>query len=541
MIARGRGHDNFSLSSYWSDLRSDYDAAKDTRHTRKRKGYQANGGNADYHYRNELLYFKIVEKSRDLERNDPLIGQGLRRNRDNVIRGGFKLDPQTGDDGLDADIKAMWQEWAEDPHQVSITGEQDFHDLEECLYYQYSVDGDIFALTTSEGSVEVIENHRVRSPRTKQNVVHGVLLDKMRRRKQYWVSVDDIDPHRSTASMNVSEFRKISAINSQSGLRQVLHIYDSKRASQTRGIPISAPIQDTTGMISDSDFANLVAQQVSACFIMIEERDASTVAFGRDSSCDTAGGGRLTAQQQSPGSDLFEVLQNVAPGLKLKPEAGSTIKGFSPDIPSPQYQSFRADQLGVIAVNLDLPLAVLLLDPSMTNFSGWRGAIEQARKSWRRSQVWFSKRLHRPVYMWKLWQWAQQDRMLKARMDGLGAEFFRHTWGFPRWEYIEPEKDARTRELRKSQTSLTRLLAEDGEDFRIVATEMINERKEVIVQAQTAAAEINGQFPDMEEPISWRTLLPILIHGQFSQSQDVTIQKEEPEPVAIPGGGNESN
>jgi len=36
--------------------------------------------------------------------------------------------------------------------------------------------------------------------------------------------------------------------------------------------------------------------------------------------------------------------------------------------------------LGILAVNLDLPLCVFLLDASETNYSGFRGAIDQARQ-----------------------------------------------------------------------------------------------------------------------------------------------------------------
>ncbi len=35
------------------------------------------------------------------------------------------------------------------------------------------------------------------------------------------------------------------------------------------------------------------------------------------------------------------------------------------------------DDLGILAVNLDLPLCVFLLDASETNHSGFRGAIDQ--------------------------------------------------------------------------------------------------------------------------------------------------------------------
>ena len=54
--------------------------------------------------------------------------------------------------------------------------------------------------------------------------------------------------------------------------------------------------------------------------------------------------------------------------------------------------------LGILAVNLDLPLCVFLLDASETNYSGFRGAIDQARQRWREIQSWMMGSFHGPVY-----------------------------------------------------------------------------------------------------------------------------------------------
>ena len=65
--------------------------------------------------------------------------------------------------------------------------------------------------------------------------------------------------------------------------------------------------------------------------------------------------------------------------------------------------------LGILAVNLDLPLCVFLLDASETNYSGFRGAIDQARQRWREVQSWMMGLFHGPVYEWKVRQWAVTD------------------------------------------------------------------------------------------------------------------------------------
>ena len=63
-----------------------------------------------------------------------------------------------------------------------------------------------------------------------------------------------------------------------------------------------------------------------------------------------------------------------------------------------------------------LPLCVFLLDASETNYSGFRGAIDQARQRWREVQSWMMTSFHGPVYEWKVRQWAVNARRGDAWM-----------------------------------------------------------------------------------------------------------------------------
>ena len=48
-----------------------------------------------------------------------------------------------------------------------------------------------------------------------------------------------------------------------------------------------------------------------------------------------------------------------------------------------------------------------------TNYSGFRDAIDQARQRWREVQSWMMGSFHRPVYQWKVRQWAVTDSTLR--------------------------------------------------------------------------------------------------------------------------------
>ncbi len=60
---------------------------------------------------------------------------------------------------------------------------------------------------------------------------------------------------------------------------------------------------------------------------------------------------------------------------------------------------------------------MFLLDASETNYSGFRGAIDQARQRWREIQSWMMGSFHRPIYEWKVRQWAVTDATLRKAVE----------------------------------------------------------------------------------------------------------------------------
>ena len=100
--------------------------------------------------------------------------------------------------------------------------------------------------------------------------------------------------------------------------------------------------------------------------------------------------------------------------------------------------------LGILAVNLDLPLCVFLLDASETNYSGFR-ADSSSPPAVARDPVLDDGLVHGPVYEWKVRQWTVTDATLRKavqRADPLraslaaAASWCRHTPRRKRFEFI---------------------------------------------------------------------------------------------------------
>lgn len=494
----GKPRELETLPQAFEGLRADYDAARSTRFRRTRTGLVPSGSGADYHYKSEASYLRLMELARDMDRNDVIVGQTVDRAVTNAIQDGIRLAANTGDEGLDRELEDLWEEWGNTPEECDVAKEMCFSDMEYLALRHQFVDGDIVALPLKTGQLQMIEAHRIRKPRkTKRNVVNGVLLSDTRERLEFWITKDDVDPLRPVSL--VSEVDRY-AVRDSDGNRQLFHVFNPKRISQTRGVTALAPIFDMLGMFEDINFAKLVQQQVVSCFAIFRQMDVG----GHSLNAPTQAGERTT---EPLGDGKVRTIEGISPGMDIQGLPGETLTGFSPRVPNPEFFEHIKLVLTMIGVNLGLPLVLVTLDASETNFSGWRGAIDQARLGFRHNQKWLIKRFHRPVYLWKLRDWLFQDRALRRQAAKRKITIARHLWNPPSWSYIEPKKDAEADVVRLDNNliSLRRLYSERwGQDWGRVGKEIVEDRAKLIVWAIESADVINAKFTDAK--VSWREL-----------------------------------
>jgi lambda family phage portal protein len=477
-------------------LRADYQAAKVGRFRRRRTGVASSGSGADYHYRSDADYLRIMEYARDMDRNDAIVGQMVDRAVLNIIQNGLTPDPKTGDSGLDKAIKDRWNNFAGDARQCSLDGEFVYRDLEKLALRQMFVDGDDFSLLTDEGPIQIVEAHRCRTPSsTQRNVVHGVMLDDRRRRLEYWFTKDDVDPMRAVRL--VSEIDKVPAFDAD-GNRNVLHLRNPKRVTQTRGVSAFAPVFDMMGMHEDLQFSKLVQQQVASCIAIIREREKDF----------TAGGVDPYGQQTVETFDAFKrVVEDLAPGMEVRGLPGEKISGFSPNIPNSEFFQQMRTILQLIGINLGMPLVLLLMDASDTNFSGWRGAMDQARMGFRDMQQHLIDHWECPVYLWKLRQFAREDRVFRMAMEKKsGSTYFLHEWNAPRWPYIQPLQDAQADQLRQRAllASPRRIHGGLAQDWNDTIDETVEDNTYAISAAIDAATMLSKKAG---QKVTWREVL----------------------------------
>lgn len=490
-----------SVVEEFGNLRADYSAAKDSRFKRKRYGLLPYGSGNDWSLRVPTDYYSILEQVRDMIRNDVLIGQMVERAAENILGEGPRPDPQTGDRGFNRHLRDRWADYSSDPQQVDAGGELDFDGQTFLATVAMLGDGDIFGLGLRDGQVQLVEGHRCRSiSGVRDNLALGVELDKSRKAVAYHFVPDSIAPMDS--GYQLGEGKRYPARDAD-GERVVFHLLDRRRASQTRGMSALTPCVDTGGMVDDLVFSTLVQSQVQSCYSIIHELDPTADATGPLSPT----GGTSTTLNSDGTSNTTE---GLSPGARIQGKPGEKIKGFSPAVPGQNYFPHIKLLVGFISVNLGMPLILALLDASETNFSAWRGALEQARQGFRRKQRVLRSCWLRPIYRFKVRQWLSEDPIAQVLIDqGKIRDPLAHKWNRPAFPYIDPLKDAQSdsHRLENGLVSPRRLFHEQGQEWAEHIVETIDDLTYAIVRALKRAQQINKQFPENPTPIGWRDLV----------------------------------
>lgn len=502
-----------NLQSTFAGFKDDYEMSRQSRFVRRRVGVAPQGSGADYHYRTESKYYQDVEQARDMDRNDAVIGILADRRVDNIVQSGFKLDPKTGDKKLDLDLWQWWTEFANDPEQCDIAGECTWDEHVRHCARAESIDGDIIVTGTTEGSFQVIESHCIQTATKHEDTFLGVTTDRYGKRIQYFVQ-EELNEFGTKGKSEPIQVRDAS------GRRQLFHVYNPKRVLQTRGVTQLAPVFSYAAMLEDINFAKLVQQQVVSCFAIFRKQGLGPQLPGV-----RQGYGESETETTSAGTRQIE---GVSPGMEIVGNPGEELQGFSPNVPNSEYFQQVKLILQVLGVNFGLPLCLVLMDGSETNFSGWRGAVDEARKGFVADQLNLVRRLHKPAYEWKLSQRIASDRTLRKLVDSKKINVYAHNWNLPTWTYIEPVADAEgdATQLRNSLTSPRRLHSSRGSDWEEVSEEIIEDNSYAIEMAATKAAEFNAKHPGSPQ-LTWRDLIPLVMPaGQ-------TIALQDPAAIAV--------
>lgn len=512
---------SFPSQSAFQEAKREYKAGLDAalpnnRFMRNRRGL---GGTGDYHLDAWQLWY-VREVARHMVRCDAMPGQVGARLVDSLFAGGeFSIEPDTGDSGLDTELWNRFYGWGGDKRLCDDKGERVLSQLQWLLLFQEVMDGDIFGTFNDDGAVQLVEADRCVSPVTVQPGQACGIEMVAGRRVAFWFSKEQpLGPWGGSELIRREIYRP-------DGLQIAFQCYSAHRATQNRGYSWWHPVMIEAGMLDDLDFAMILKAQAAASVAGAIEQNPDTAAPNSNL-------GAETSQAGADGVTRTELA--IKPGAFVELPAGKKLSGYTPNVPNPEHIEHVKHQLKKLGAAMHLPFIALLLDASETNFSGWRGAMDIVRQTWRRIQKDHIEQFLSPCWRWRAMRELPTLGAAAMKLWKQGT-FLRHRCRPPRWRYIQPLQDAQADALMLAERleSPRGLAAERGRDFEDVMFETLADNAAFIKGAAAKAREINEEFP--EAKANWREVSRWSIGSALSQSR--TLEDDPDAAGAKPDKG----
>ena len=378
------------------------------------KGFVANSlsPQSDIDRNNDTLR----QRARMLYMAAPVATSAIKTNRTNVIGCGLKLKSRIDNDtlGISREAAEKWQKkteaefklWAEKKSACDSTGVNDYYAMQQLVLMSWLMSGDVFGLVKRVKPtpmhpyslrIQVIEADRCSTPgnaggyvsiltegkaKNGNRIYDGVEIDNEGMIKAYYFSNTyprSFQPHINT------EWTRVEAYGEKTGLPNVLHIMDTERPEQYRGVTYLAQIIEPLLQVRRYTEGELMAALVESFFTAFVTTEAGA---------DEMPYNEVNGSEVEPSDpDDYE----MGPGTINIMKPGEDIKFGTPTRPASGFSSFvraLAEQCGAA---LEIP-ADLLLKAFNASYSASRAALLEAWKSFKMRREWFVNDFCKPVY-----------------------------------------------------------------------------------------------------------------------------------------------
>lgn len=413
---------------------------------------------ADRHQSKQTLGY-LREFCRMHDRQSALFSGMLDRAADNIFGSDFDFVPGTGDKVFDKTIKEYITRRME-ADLADATGERDFPDVAKTALRAIWNDGDCLLVKRPDGSLLPFEADQIESPSGGQmkdtRIVLGVELNDLNRHAAYYVK-----PRRSRGDTGM-----VGLDEQAVRIRKADTFFPAyrKRFNQTRGIPFVAAALATFDRTNNYlDYEQLAAEGNSMLGFQIQKEPTSVEMGGVADNTDTTTSG------------TFDKLQKMEPMQIFELAVGEKVEMIGANRPGSNFDAYMVLCCRIVGVALGMPLELVMLDFSRTNYSSARASLGEARRGFRAWQRFAQKRICLPWYGWQI------ARGIAAGEIWARPEAFKVRCQWPAWEYIDPYKEAMGNQVAlKSRTkSISQCIREVGGEPDEVFEEIAADRKKL--------------------------------------------------------------
>lgn len=367
--------------------------------------------------------YTLRQRSRMLYMAAPIAAAALKRQRTNIVGAGLRLKPTIDREvlGMTQEQAEAWQRrtqaefnlWASRKQACDATGVNTFYGIQQLVALSWPMSGDVFVLIKQEKPtpgnpyalrLHVLEADRVRTPEQAKandgavnailpinntakldngNVIHdGVEVNSSGKIVAYHIA----NNYPYEIGGDPTKFVRVKAYGDLTGLPNILHIMDSERPEQYRGVPYLAQAIEPLLQMRRYTEAEITAAIVQSFFTAFIKTEA-----GNDGLPNEVGGDGIPEVSRDPNE------YEMGPGTLNMLEPGEDVTFGSPTHPNTGFDTFMRALCEQVGACLEIPADLLLMSFN-SSYSASRAALLEAWKGFRMRRDWLTDDLCRPVY-----------------------------------------------------------------------------------------------------------------------------------------------
>lgn len=369
----------------------------------------------------------LRQRGRMLYMASPVATSAINTNRTKIVGTGLQLESRIDREtlGLSPEAAKTWQKkteaefalWASKKENCDAIGINNFAALQQLALKSWLMSGDVFPLfkrydpTPSNPyslRIHLIEADRVstptkfssgalgmtegKNPDTGNKIYDGVEVDGNGMVVAYHIR--DTYPGQITTSD--TKWTRVEAYGKKTGLPNILHIMDSERADQYRGVTYLAQVIEPLLQLrryTESELMSALVQSFFSAWIRTKGADLTEIPISEVGAGDIAG----VPVENPDGISNSENEYEMGPGSITHLAEGEDVIFGNPNIPNAGFESFVKTLCRLIGAALELPYDVLIKEYN-SSFSAARGALMDAWDAFRMRRVWFVDDFCRPTY-----------------------------------------------------------------------------------------------------------------------------------------------
>ena len=430
-------------------------------HKKATKGFRAMSGSPkediDAHNRT------LRQRARMLYMAAPVATSAIRTNRTNVIGIGLQLKSRIDREalGMTQEAADAWQAqaerefalWAGNKRACDATGVNNFAAMQQLALSSWLVSGDVFAvikqyepttLMPYSLRIHLIEADRVATP-TGSGTISPMLLTtgKAANGNTIYDGVE-VDSNGQIAAYHIrstypfeigtasTQWARVQAYGERTGLPNILHIMESERPGQYRGVSYLAQVIEPLLQLRRYTESELTAAVVESFFTAFIKTNADT----GDNPFNEVGS---SLPEVSRDPNEYE----MGPGQINIMEPGEDVTFADPKRPASGFNTFLRAICEQVGAALEIP-ADLLLKAFNSSYSASRAALMEAWKAFKMRREWFVADFCAPIY--EIWL---SEAVARGRISAPGffsdpavrAAYLGAEWIGPSQGQLDPTKE----------------------------------------------------------------------------------------------------